>query len=38
LQIDVKLSRPTNTYAHNSPTLQTDGLTNNFQQQYGALG
>jgi len=25
LQIDVKLS--TNTYAHNSPTLQTDGLT-----------
>jgi len=34
LQIDVKLS--TNTYAHNSSTLQTDGLTNNFQQQYCA--
>jgi len=27
LQIDVKLS--TNTYTHNSPTLQTDGLTSN---------
>jgi len=35
LQIDVKLS--TNTYAHNSPTLQTGGLTNDFTQQYCAL-
>jgi len=35
LQIDVKLS--TNTYAHNLPTLQTDRLTNDFQQQYYAL-
>jgi len=35
IEIDVKLS--THTYAHNSPTLRTDGLTNDIYQQYCAL-